>query len=165
MIFIFFPLYFLSPCLPSFSLVLFGPSSPNVLPLVNAGLFLFRPHLTSPSNSCFAFGLQSDDGPLQHYIAVSSPTNTTYVVQYALANLTGKATNLTREQCQDPSKVPNESKDVSGGGCRRCLGPPSLGEVGTLLGRCGIDVERQRASPRNRSVERAVAWVNSGHLG
>ncbi|GAB1285717.1 Nicastrin [Apodemus speciosus] len=51
------------------------------------------------------------DGPLQHYIAVSSPTNTTYVVQYALANLTGTATNLTREQCQDPSKVPNESKD------------------------------------------------------
>ncbi|MEJ1270371.1 nicastrin [Cricetulus griseus] len=51
-----------------------------------------------------------DDGPLQHYIAVTSPTNTTYVVQYALANLTGKVTNLTREQCQDPSKVPNESK-------------------------------------------------------
>lgn len=37
------------------------------------------------------------------------------------------------------------------------LGPPSLGEVGTLLGRYGIDVERQRVSPRNRSVKRAVA--------
>ncbi|ELK38492.1 PREDICTED: nicastrin [Myotis davidii] len=53
-----------------------------------------------------------DQGPLQHYIAVSSPTNTTYVVQYALANLTGKVVDLTREQCQDPSKVPNENKDL-----------------------------------------------------
>lgn len=33
-------------------------------------------------------------------------------MQYALANLTGKVTNLTQEQCQDPSKVPNESKDL-----------------------------------------------------
>ncbi|XP_053460483.1 nicastrin [Nycticebus coucang] len=52
------------------------------------------------------------DGPLQHYIAVSSPTNTTYVVQYALANLTGKVINLTQEQCQDPTTVPNENKDL-----------------------------------------------------
>lgn len=48
-------------------------------------------------------------------------------MQYALANLTGKVTDLTREQCQDPSKVPNESKDVSGGGVGGVLGPLSLG--------------------------------------
>ncbi|XP_031245749.1 nicastrin [Mastomys coucha] len=75
--------------------------------------FLIRAN-NSWFQSIFKHDLRSylDDGPLQHYIAVSSPTNTTYVVQYALANLTGKATNLTREQCQDPSKVPNESKDL-----------------------------------------------------
>ncbi|XP_004639987.1 nicastrin [Octodon degus] len=74
--------------------------------------------LVQANNSWFQSILRQDlraylgDGPLQHYIAVSSPTNTTYVVQYALANLTGKAINLTREQCQDPSKVPNENKDL-----------------------------------------------------
>ncbi|KAL2771450.1 nicastrin isoform 4 precursor [Daubentonia madagascariensis] len=73
--------------------------------------------LVRANNSWFQSILRQDlrsylgDGPLQHYIAVSSPTNTTYVVQYALANLTGKVINLTREQCQDPSKVPNENKD------------------------------------------------------
>ncbi|XP_069336454.1 nicastrin isoform X4 [Eulemur rufifrons] len=73
--------------------------------------------LVKANNSWFQSILRQDlrsylgDGPLQHYIAVSSPTNTTYVVQYALANLTGKVINLTREQCQDPSKVPNENKD------------------------------------------------------
>nr|KAF6291176.1 nicastrin [Myotis myotis] len=35
-----------------------------------------------------------------------------FPVQYALANLTGKVVDLTREQCQDPSKVPNENKDL-----------------------------------------------------
>ncbi|KAL2771449.1 nicastrin isoform 3 precursor [Daubentonia madagascariensis] len=74
--------------------------------------------LVRANNSWFQSILRQDlrsylgDGPLQHYIAVSSPTNTTYVVQYALANLTGKVINLTREQCQDPSKVPNENKDL-----------------------------------------------------
>nr|XP_019571979.1 PREDICTED: nicastrin [Rhinolophus sinicus] len=74
--------------------------------------------LVRANNSWFQSILRQDlrsylgDGPLQHYIAVSSPTNTTYVVQCALANLTGKVTNLTREQCQDPSKVPNENKDL-----------------------------------------------------
>ncbi|XP_069336455.1 nicastrin isoform X5 [Eulemur rufifrons] len=74
--------------------------------------------LVKANNSWFQSILRQDlrsylgDGPLQHYIAVSSPTNTTYVVQYALANLTGKVINLTREQCQDPSKVPNENKDL-----------------------------------------------------
>uniref|UniRef100_A0A250YKV1 Nicastrin n=1 Tax=Castor canadensis TaxID=51338 RepID=A0A250YKV1_CASCN len=74
--------------------------------------------LVRANNSWFQSILRQDlrsylgDGPLQHYIAVSSPTNTTYVVQYALANLTGKVIDLTREQCQDPSKVPNENKDL-----------------------------------------------------
>ncbi|XP_021568371.1 nicastrin isoform X2 [Carlito syrichta] len=76
--------------------------------------------LVRANNSWFRSILRQDlwsylgDGPLQHYIAVSSPTNATYIVQYALANLTGKVLNLTREQCQDPSKVPSENKDVSG---------------------------------------------------
>ncbi|KAM9686146.1 nicastrin isoform 1-T1 [Trichechus inunguis] len=74
--------------------------------------------LVRANNSWFQSIIRQDlrsylgDGPLQHYIAVSSPTNTTYVVQYALANLTGMVINLTREQCQDPSKVPNENKDL-----------------------------------------------------
>lgn len=74
--------------------------------------------LVRANNSWFQSILRQDlrsylgDGPLQHYIAVSSPTNTTYVVQYALANLTGQVVDLTREQCQDPSKVPNENKDL-----------------------------------------------------
>uniref|UniRef100_A0A9L0R8D2 Nicastrin n=1 Tax=Equus caballus TaxID=9796 RepID=A0A9L0R8D2_HORSE len=74
--------------------------------------------LIRANNSWFQSILRQDlrsylgDGPLQHYIAVSSPTNTTYVVQYALANLTGQVVNLTREQCQDPSKVPSENKDL-----------------------------------------------------
>ncbi|XP_077852898.1 nicastrin isoform X6 [Macaca mulatta] len=74
--------------------------------------------LIKANNSWFQSILRQDlrsylgDGPLQHYIAVSSPTNTTYVVQYALANLTGTVVNLTREQCQDPSKVTSENKDL-----------------------------------------------------
>ncbi|XP_036999970.2 nicastrin [Artibeus jamaicensis] len=74
--------------------------------------------LVRANNSWFQSILRQDlrsylgDGPLQHYIAVSSPTNATYVVQCALANLTGKVTELTREQCQDPSKVPSENKDL-----------------------------------------------------
>ncbi|XP_040859347.1 nicastrin isoform X2 [Ochotona curzoniae] len=73
--------------------------------------------LIRANNSWFQSILRHDlrsylsDSPLQHYIAVSSPTNTTYIVQYALANLTGQVMNLTREQCQDPSKVPSENKD------------------------------------------------------
>ncbi|XP_004688440.1 PREDICTED: nicastrin [Condylura cristata] len=74
--------------------------------------------LVRANNSWFQSILRQDlrtylgDGPLQHYIAVSSPTNTTYVVQYALANLTGTVVDLTREQCQDPSKIPSENKDL-----------------------------------------------------
>lgn len=109
---IFFLSTFFPPVFLPFSRCCLDPLLLTCSLLANPGLFLFLPHLSSPPNSSFPFGLQSDDRPLQHYIAVSSPTNTTYVVQYALANLTGKATNLTREQCQDPSKVPNESKDL-----------------------------------------------------
>lgn len=74
--------------------------------------------LVRANNSWFQSFMRQDlrsylgDGPLQHYIAVSSPTNTTYIVQCALANLTGRVINLTREQCQDPNKVPNENKDL-----------------------------------------------------
>uniref|UniRef100_A0AC11EQ64 Nicastrin n=1 Tax=Ovis aries TaxID=9940 RepID=A0AC11EQ64_SHEEP len=74
--------------------------------------------LVRANNSWFQSILRPDlrsylgDGPLQHYIAVSSPTNATYVVQYALANLTGKVLDLTREQCQNPSQVPTENKDL-----------------------------------------------------
>ncbi|XP_040086047.1 nicastrin isoform X1 [Oryx dammah] len=74
--------------------------------------------LVRANNSWFQSILRPDlrsylgDGPLQHYIAVSSPTNATYVVQYALANLTGKVIDLTREQCQNPSQVPTENKDL-----------------------------------------------------
>lgn len=122
-----------------------GPSSLNMLSPDSCQCWILSvpAPLTSPTKSSFLFGLQSDDGPLQHYIAVSSPTNTTYVVQYALANLTGKVTDLTREQCQDPSKVPNESKDVSGGGCRRYPGSSFPWKSWESPGQMGIGMERQ----------------------
>lgn len=53
-----------------------------------------------------------DDVP-QHYVAVSSPVNTTYLVQYVLANLTGTVVNLTKEECLNPEKAPNAEKEVS----------------------------------------------------
>lgn len=122
---------------------------PPLLPFLSVSLLRLWPILGSshlcPSalhllstKSPLPCGVQSGDGPLQHYIAVSSPTNTTYVVQCALANLTGKVIDLTREQCQDPSKVPNENKDVSGSGCQRCPeGPFPLGKLENLLGPIG----------------------------
>lgn len=126
--------------------------------------FSFSAHLHCtiyPQNLSLPCGFQSGDGPLQHYIAVSSPTNTTYVVQCALANLTGKVTDLTREQCQDPSKVPSENKDVSGGGCWRCAeGPFSLGKLEDFLGPTGPeagDGEVEGYSSLNLSVEQTVA--------
>lgn len=60
---------------------------------------------------------------------MSSPTNTTYVVQCALANLTGQVVDLTREQCQDPSKAPSEDKAVSGIASEVSQGPFLLGEL------------------------------------
>lgn len=48
----------------------------------------------------------------QHYVAVSSPVNTTYLVQYVLANLTGTVVNLTKEECLNPEKTPNSEKEM-----------------------------------------------------
>ncbi|XP_017586641.1 PREDICTED: nicastrin isoform X1 [Corvus brachyrhynchos] len=46
-------------------------------------------------------------GPFpQHYVAVSSPANTTQLVQLVLGNLTGTRVSLSREECQNPGKVP-----------------------------------------------------------
>ncbi|XP_009081150.1 PREDICTED: nicastrin, partial [Acanthisitta chloris] len=56
-------------------------------------------------------GILGDDVP-QHYVAVSSPVNTTYLVQYVLANLTGTVVNLTKEECQNPEKTPNSEKEL-----------------------------------------------------
>lgn len=39
--------------------------------------------------------------------------NTTYLVQYVLANLTGTVVNLTKEECLNPEKTPNAEKEVS----------------------------------------------------
>nr|XP_028566120.1 nicastrin [Podarcis muralis] len=45
------------------------------------------------------------NGPLQYYIAVNNPVNSTYIVQYVLANLTGtRQENATKEQCQELNK-------------------------------------------------------------
>uniref|UniRef100_A0A4X2JZM1 Nicastrin n=1 Tax=Vombatus ursinus TaxID=29139 RepID=A0A4X2JZM1_VOMUR len=74
--------------------------------------------LVKANNSWFQSVIRQDlkvflgGGPLQHYIAVSSPINTTYVVQYVLANLTGTVVNLTREQCQDSKKAQDANKDL-----------------------------------------------------
>uniref|UniRef100_A0A8B9S4C1 Nicastrin n=1 Tax=Apteryx owenii TaxID=8824 RepID=A0A8B9S4C1_APTOW len=48
----------------------------------------------------------------QHYVAVSSPVNTTYLVQYVLANLTGTVVNLTKEECLNPEKTPHTEKEM-----------------------------------------------------
>ncbi|KFW75182.1 Nicastrin, partial [Manacus vitellinus] len=48
----------------------------------------------------------------QHYVAVSSPVNTTYLVQFVLANLTGTVVNLTKEECLSPEKSPHTEREV-----------------------------------------------------
>ncbi|NXW64991.1 NICA protein, partial [Eurystomus gularis] len=48
----------------------------------------------------------------QHYVAVSSPVNTTYLVQYVLANLTGTVVNLTKEECLNPEKTPSSEREM-----------------------------------------------------
>lgn len=70
----------------------------------------------------------------QHYVAVSSPVNTTYLVQYVLANLTGTVMNLTKDECLNPEKTPGSEREVSVrlgkvspqrlGGCCRARGQP-----------------------------------------
>ncbi|XP_026061189.1 nicastrin-like [Carassius auratus] len=56
-------------------------------------------------------------GPPQFYIGlgprVHGPVHSvTRFVQYILANLTGTVTNLTENQCQDPSELSSENKDL-----------------------------------------------------
>lgn len=68
--------------------------------------------LVQANNSWFQAIVKSDfkgylgDGPLQYYIAVSSPVNTTMLVYYVLANLTGSRLNesITKEECQNMDK-------------------------------------------------------------
>uniref|UniRef100_A0A8C3PEG4 Nicastrin n=1 Tax=Chrysemys picta bellii TaxID=8478 RepID=A0A8C3PEG4_CHRPI len=57
-------------------------------------------------------GLLGDELP-QHYIAVTTLVNTTQLVQYVLANLTGTVVNFTKEECLNPEKTPNPEKEVS----------------------------------------------------
>lgn len=85
------------------------------------------------------------------------------MVQYALANLTGRVVDLTREQCQDPSKVPSESKDVSGRGCGRCPeGLFPLGKLENVLGPAGPKgLGWGGCSALNSSVGEAVAGVEA----
>ncbi|XP_008946831.1 PREDICTED: nicastrin, partial [Merops nubicus] len=74
--------------------------------------------LIKMNNSWFQSIIKSDlkgilgDVP-QHYVAVSSPVNTTYLVQYVLANLTGTVVNLTKEECLNPEKTPSTEREVS----------------------------------------------------
>ncbi|XP_053822778.1 nicastrin isoform X1 [Vidua chalybeata] len=67
--------------------------------------------LLNSNNSWFQSLIKPDQkgilGPFpQHYVAVSSPTNTTQLLQAVLGNLTGASVNLSREQCQNPGKTP-----------------------------------------------------------
>uniref|UniRef100_A0A674GX68 Nicastrin n=1 Tax=Taeniopygia guttata TaxID=59729 RepID=A0A674GX68_TAEGU len=67
--------------------------------------------LLNSNNSWFQSVIKPDQrgilGPFpQHYVAVSSPTNTTQLLQAVLGNLTGASANLSREQCQEPGKTP-----------------------------------------------------------
>ncbi|KAM4755637.1 nicastrin [Cyanocitta cristata] len=52
-------------------------------------------------------------GPFpQHYVAVSSPANTTQLVQLVLGNLTGTRVSLARELCQNPGKAPGAQPEL-----------------------------------------------------
>ncbi|NWW69822.1 NICA protein, partial [Climacteris rufus] len=67
--------------------------------------------LIQSNNSWFQSIIKPDlkgilGGVPQHYVAVSSPVNTTYLVQFVLANLTGAWVNLTKEECLNPEKSP-----------------------------------------------------------
>ncbi|KAM7028902.1 LOW QUALITY PROTEIN: nicastrin [Acridotheres tristis] len=73
--------------------------------------------LLNSNNSWFQSVIKPDQkgilGPFpQHYVAVSSPTNTTQLLQAVLANLTGSRLNLSREQCQDPGKTPGTQPEL-----------------------------------------------------
>ncbi|NXT07706.1 NICA protein, partial [Prunella fulvescens] len=73
--------------------------------------------LLNSNNSWFQSLIKPDQkgilGPFpQHYVAVSSPTNTTQLLQAVLGNLTGASVNLSREQCQSPGKAPGTQPEV-----------------------------------------------------
>ncbi|NXH47212.1 NICA protein, partial [Dicaeum eximium] len=73
--------------------------------------------LLNSNNSWFQSLIKPDQrgilGPFpQHYVAVSSPTNTTQLLQAVLGNLTGARLNLTREQCQNPGKTPGMQPEL-----------------------------------------------------
>ncbi|NWT75269.1 NICA protein, partial [Prunella himalayana] len=73
--------------------------------------------LLNSNNSWFQSLIKPDQkgilGPFpQHYVAVSSPTNTTQLLQAVLGNLTGASVNLSREQCQSPGKAPGTQPEL-----------------------------------------------------
>ncbi|XP_050840787.1 nicastrin [Serinus canaria] len=73
--------------------------------------------LLNSNNSWFQSLIKPDQkgilGPFpQHYVAVSSPTNTTQLLQAVLGNLTGASVNLSREQCQSPGKTPGTQPEL-----------------------------------------------------
>lgn len=72
---------------------------------------LLHPDVTKKGSSLLA------SGPPQFYIGLGprshgSVHSVTKFVQYILANLTGTVTNLTETQCQNPSDVSTENKDL-----------------------------------------------------
>ncbi|KAM4880473.1 nicastrin isoform 2-T2 [Sylvia borin] len=73
--------------------------------------------LINSNNSWFQSVIKPDQkgilGPSpQHYVAVSSPTNTTQLLQAVLGNLTGTRVNLSREECQSPGKIPGMQPEL-----------------------------------------------------
>ncbi|XP_057244305.1 nicastrin-like [Malurus melanocephalus] len=67
--------------------------------------------LIQTNNSWFQSIIKSDlkgilGGAPQHYVAVSSPVNSTLLLQAVLANVTGLRVNLSRELCQEPERAP-----------------------------------------------------------
>ncbi|XP_043391476.1 nicastrin isoform X6 [Chelonia mydas] len=74
--------------------------------------------LIKTNNSWFQSIIKQDlkgllgDEPPQHYIAVTTLVNTTQLVQYVLANLTGTVVNFTKEECLNPEKTPNPEKEM-----------------------------------------------------
>ncbi|XP_075764451.1 nicastrin isoform X1 [Pelodiscus sinensis] len=74
--------------------------------------------LIKTNNSWFQSIIKQDlkgllgDEPPQHYIAVSYPVNTTQLVQFVLANLTGTVVNFTKEECLNPERAPGADKEM-----------------------------------------------------
>uniref|UniRef100_A0A9J8DIZ5 Nicastrin n=1 Tax=Cyprinus carpio carpio TaxID=630221 RepID=A0A9J8DIZ5_CYPCA len=74
--------------------------------------------LVQKNNSWFrSLLLSAGPGPPQFYIGlgprIHGPVHSvTRFVQYILANLTGTVTNLTESQCQNPSELSTENKDL-----------------------------------------------------